>query len=152
MFTEPATPHCLQTRRLQTTDDGWSCRRRSLTFRLRCRANQWSKAKLPLGLTISSPGSRERFHSHTLTCTAARNLIAVTEGDVMSDQSSELVEISRLNGDFRRNYGKLLGAYLYLRSISAARGRSLFWAGILFALSVGVAWLRLHGFPWLSGG
>ena len=70
----------------------------------------------------------------------------------MSDQSSELVEISRLNGDFRRNYGKLLGAYLYLRSISAARGRSLFWASVLFALSVGVAWLRLHGFPWLSGG
>ena len=32
----------------------------------------------------------------------------------MSDQSSELVEISKLNGDFRRNYGKLIGAYLYL--------------------------------------
>ena len=37
----------------------------------------------------------------------------------MTDQSSELVEISKLNGDFRRNYGKLIGAFLYLRSISA---------------------------------
>ena len=51
----------------------------------------------------------------------------------MSDQSSELVEISKLNGDFRRNYGKLIGAFLYLRSVSAARGRSLFWGGLLFA-------------------
>jgi hypothetical protein len=45
----------------------------------------------------------------------------------MSDRSSELVEISKLNGDFRRNYGKLIGAFLYLRSISAARARPLFW-------------------------
>ena len=43
----------------------------------------------------------------------------------MSDQSSELVAISKLNGDFKRNYGKLIGAFLYLRSISAARGRTL---------------------------
>jgi hypothetical protein len=30
----------------------------------------------------------------------------------MSYSSSELVEISKLNGDFRRNYGKLIGGYL----------------------------------------
>jgi len=42
----------------------------------------------------------------------------------MSDPSSELVEISKLNGDLKRNYGRLIGAYLYLRSVSAARGRS----------------------------
>jgi hypothetical protein len=66
----------------------------------------------------------------------------------MSDQSSELVEISKLNGDFRRNYGKLIGAFLYLRSISAARGRSWFWAGLLLAIcSAGVAWLKQHGLP-----
>ena len=41
----------------------------------------------------------------------------------MTDQSSELVEISKLNGSFRRNYGKLIGAFLYLRSIRAVRGR-----------------------------
>ena len=61
----------------------------------------------------------------------------------MSDQSSELVEISKLNGDFRKNYGKLIGAYLYLRSVSAARGRSLLWTGLLCAIvSAGVAWLK----------
>jgi hypothetical protein len=60
----------------------------------------------------------------------------------MFDQSSELVEISKLNGDFRRNYGKLIGAFLYLRSISAARGRPLFWTGLISAaLSASLAWL-----------
>lgn len=47
----------------------------------------------------------------------------------MSDQSSELIEISKLNGDFKRNCGKLIGAYLFLRSVSAARGRPYFWSG-----------------------
>ena len=64
----------------------------------------------------------------------------------MFDQSSELVQISKLNGDFRRNYGKLIGAYLYLRSVSAARGRSWLWAGLTsFACSVVLAWLARHG-------
>jgi hypothetical protein len=70
----------------------------------------------------------------------------------MSKPICELVEISRLNGDFKRNYGKLIGAYLYLRSISAARGRSFLWSELLFALvSVGVAWLEKHGVSWLRG-
>jgi hypothetical protein len=64
----------------------------------------------------------------------------------MSDQFSELVEISKLNGDFRKNYGKLIGAYLYLRSVSAARGRSWFWAGVVsIACSAVLAWLAKHG-------
>ena len=41
--------------------------------------------------------------------------------------SSEVSKIAKLNGDFRRNYGTVLGAFLYLRSISAAHGRSFFW-------------------------
>lgn len=40
--------------------------------------------------------------------------------------SSDLVEISKLNGEFKKNYGTIIGACLYLRSISAARGRSFF--------------------------
>jgi hypothetical protein len=65
----------------------------------------------------------------------------------MSDQSSELVEISKLNGDFRRNYGKLIGAFLYLRSISAARGRSIIWTStISIALSAALAWLTRRVF------
>ncbi|WP_108513330.1 hypothetical protein [Bradyrhizobium algeriense] len=63
----------------------------------------------------------------------------------MSDQSSELVEISKLNGDFRKNYGKLVGAYLYLRSISAARGRSILWQMFAVAIAFLVYWLRTRG-------
>ena len=68
----------------------------------------------------------------------------------MSGHSSEFVEISKLNGDFRKNYGKLIGAYLYLRSISAARGRSLFWTGLIsIACSTALAWLARRGLAWL---
>lgn len=72
----------------------------------------------------------------------------------MTDEtSSELSKIARLNGDFRRNYGTILGAFLYLRSISAARGRSLFWAGLFsVACSAVLAWLGKHGFAWLFAG
>jgi hypothetical protein len=69
----------------------------------------------------------------------------------MPDIFSELVEISRLNGEFAKNYGKLIGGYLYLRSISAARGRAQFWRGVLFAVtSVGSCWLTQNGFSLLS--
>jgi hypothetical protein len=58
---------------------------------------------------------------------------------------SELVEISKLNGSFRRNYGILIGAYLYLRSIGATRGRFSLWGSLWFAIaSVGAAWLEKH--------
>ncbi|SFN37791.1 hypothetical protein SAMN05216573_11251 [Bradyrhizobium sp. Rc3b] len=61
-------------------------------------------------------------------------------------ETSELSKIARLNGDFRLNYGKLLGAYLYLRSISAARGRSWLWGGLVpLACSTGLTWLARHG-------
>jgi hypothetical protein len=42
----------------------------------------------------------------------------------MSDREvthSDLVEIAKHNGDFRKNYGLLVGAFLYLRPINAAR-------------------------------
>ena len=70
-----------------------------------------------------------------------------------SQASSELSKIARLNGEFRRNYGLLLGAFLYLRSISAARSRSWFWAGLLsVACSAALAWLGRHGFSLLASG
>jgi hypothetical protein len=34
----------------------------------------------------------------------------------MSDQYSEFVEILKFNGDLKKKYGKLIGAYPYLRS------------------------------------
>ncbi|TWB03643.1 hypothetical protein FBZ96_102115 [Bradyrhizobium stylosanthis] len=68
------------------------------------------------------------------------------------DTSSELAKIAKLNGDFRRNYGTLLGAFLYLRSISAARGRSWLWGGLIsVAFSGGLTWLLRHAGGWLDG-
>ncbi|WLA68569.1 hypothetical protein [Bradyrhizobium diazoefficiens] len=68
----------------------------------------------------------------------------------MADQAeatSELAKIAKLNGEFRRNYGTLLGAFLYLRSISAARGRSWLWGGLFsLACSAVLGWLSKHGF------
>ncbi|OCK54520.1 hypothetical protein LMTR3_25150 [Bradyrhizobium sp. LMTR 3] len=51
------------------------------------------------------------------------------------DHSSDLVALSKLNGDFRRNYGKVLGAFLYLRSIAAVRPRTYLVSGLLVALA-----------------
>ena len=62
---------------------------------------------------------------------------------------SELVAIAKLNGDFRNNYGRLIGALLYLRSISVARGRPYLLSGLLFVLlSTGAAWLQRHVLSW----
>ena len=55
----------------------------------------------------------------------------------MSDsnaRTSDLVEIARRAGDFRKHYGVVLGAFLYLRSISAARSRSFWWSGVVAGL------------------
>jgi hypothetical protein len=71
---------------------------------------------------------------------------------VMSDQqarSSDLVEIARRSGEFRKHYGVMLGAFLYLSSISAARPRSIWWSGVLTAaIGAAVVWLKNRG----SGG
>jgi hypothetical protein len=70
----------------------------------------------------------------------------------MTNPTSELVEISKLNGDFKKNYGMLIGACLYLRSISAARNRSFFWTCLIsMACSAALAWLGKHGWIWLRG-
>lgn len=66
---------------------------------------------------------------------------------------SELVEISRLNGSFRKNYGVWIGAYLYLRSISAVRGRSFLWPGLIsIACSIALTWCARYGAQWLQAG
>jgi ABC-type spermidine/putrescine transport system permease subunit I len=63
----------------------------------------------------------------------------------MSFPPSELVEISKLNGDFKRNYGRLIGAYLYLRSINATRSRSFVWTSLALAIGSAIAgWLQKH--------
>lgn len=66
-------------------------------------------------------------------------------------QLSDLVEIARRNGDFKKNYGTVVGAFLYLRSISAARGRSVYGLGLICALLAStLPWLAKLGLrlPW----
>ncbi|MBR0906324.1 hypothetical protein [Bradyrhizobium liaoningense] len=66
------------------------------------------------------------------------------------DMSSELSKIAKLNGDFRRNYGPLLGGFLYLRSISAARPASR-WGGLIVALATAIlTWMAKYWWPWGS--
>lgn len=55
----------------------------------------------------------------------------------MSDRDvthSDLVEIAKRNGDFRKNYGVVVGAVLYLRSINAIRPRLFWWQAMLAAI------------------
>ncbi|MET4245529.1 hypothetical protein ACVWXN_001487 [Bradyrhizobium sp. i1.4.4] len=67
--------------------------------------------------------------------------------------TSELSKIAKLNGDFRRNYGTLIGAFLYLRSINATRGRSWLWGGLFsLACSAALTWLARNGLDWLRVG
>lgn len=98
----------------------------------------------------SSSGKSEILLAPSGKTMVDRVLVQSSRNQPMSDAepSSELSKIARLNGDFRRNYGTLLGAFLYLRSISAARGRSWLWAGLASLLgSAAVGWLSRHGLP-----
>nr|AWL93052.1 hypothetical protein CIT37_13195 [Bradyrhizobium ottawaense] len=68
------------------------------------------------------------------------------------EASSELAKIAKLNGDFRRNYGTVLGAFLYLRSISAARRRSWLWSALASVVgSLALNWVGKHSSSWFSG-
>ena len=62
----------------------------------------------------------------------------------MSDRDvahSDLVEIAKRNGDFRKNYGLLIGAFLYLRSINAARPRLFWWQALMAAIAGALGFL-----------
>jgi hypothetical protein len=48
---------------------------------------------------------------------------------------SDLVEIAKRNGDFRKNYGVVVGAILYMRSINAARPRLFWWQALMSAVA-----------------
>lgn len=66
-----------------------------------------------------------------------------------SDTRTDLVAIARLNGEFKQNYGTLLGAFLYLRSLRAASGRSYIWSGLIVAVITGLlSWFGQHGWGW----
>ena len=108
-----------------------------------------------LSPTGKSPKACLALRAKTFRLTRRANQVSIgsllifQEAPIMTDRSSELIEISKLNGDFKRNYGKLIGAFLYLRSISAARGRSLAWTGLLVTIgTIVLAWLKQRGLPW----
>ena len=62
------------------------------------------------------------------------------------DTSSELSKIAKLNGDFRRNYGTLIGAILYLRTVAAARRSPWLWASLIsIACSAALTYLGRYG-------
>jgi hypothetical protein len=64
------------------------------------------------------------------------------------------VEIAKQSGDFRKNYGVIVGAILYMRSISAARPRLFWWqalmtsyrssVGLLVAMKKSTTWLERY--------
>jgi hypothetical protein len=61
----------------------------------------------------------------------------------MSDREaihSDLVEIAKRNGDFRKNYGLIVGAILYLRSVNAVRPRLFWWQALITAVALGFWW------------
>ncbi|MCK1741223.1 hypothetical protein IVA80_10160 [Bradyrhizobium sp. 139] len=69
--------------------------------------------------------------------------------DDEAEVSSELTKIAKLNGDFKRNYGALLGAILYLRSISAARRASHWGRSIVAFATVILTWMaKKYGWAW----
>ena len=56
---------------------------------------------------------------------------------------SDFVELIRRNGDLRKNYGALIGAFLYLRSLSAVRSRPFSWVALILGIIAAVL-------PWVA--
>jgi hypothetical protein len=59
---------------------------------------------------------------------------------------SDIEYIVKHNGDFRKNYGLFVGAFLYALSLRAASYRAYPWIGALVtALGAGFFWLWKYG-------
>ena len=62
---------------------------------------------------------------------------------------SDFVEILRRNGDFRKHWGMLIGAFLYLRSLSGARSRPFSWTGLILGLiAAALPWAAKLDWRW----
>jgi hypothetical protein len=56
---------------------------------------------------------------------------------------SDFAELVKHNGDFRKNYGLIVGAYLYALSLKAVSGRSFPWiSALLTVFAAGLGWLK----------
>jgi hypothetical protein len=60
---------------------------------------------------------------------------------------SDLLEVAKRNGDFRKNWGLVIGSFLYLRSLNAMRPRSFWWTGLLVTATAVATWLHSRGWP-----
>ena len=68
-----------------------------------------------------------------------------------AERNSDLVEVIKRNGDFRKNYGPLLGAWLFDRALNAATGRRPLWWKSALAVATLAGWLALkYGLPTLG--
>ncbi|WP_076859409.1 hypothetical protein [Bradyrhizobium mercantei] len=65
----------------------------------------------------------------------------------MSDEQKNmsLIEVVKRNGDFRKNYGIAIGAFLFLRSLSAARGGTTFWNALAAIVTAAFAAVLHNG-------
>jgi len=63
-----------------------------------------------------------------------------------------LLEIAKRNGDFRKNWGPIVGALLYLSSIAATRSESLWWKGLILAATGIIVLLQKYGWSIISSG
>jgi hypothetical protein len=70
----------------------------------------------------------------------------------VSDQvNSDLVEIAKRAGDFKKHYGPWLGALLYWLSIKAASPRSFWWSGMVALGTVAGGLVLKYGLPSFLG-
>ena len=72
------------------------------------------------------------------------------ESEGLPPQSSDLVEIVKRNGEFRK-WGMVWGPLLYLRTLNAVRPRSFWWKGLLAVVTVVAGLLAKYGLPALVG-
>jgi hypothetical protein len=86
-------------------------------------------SKRPKDGSLAAKCGDARFWTHLVAQISA----FAQESSRCPTPASDLVEISKLNGDFKRNYGTFVGAYLYSRSLKAVRGRPYFWGDIFGA-------------------
>ena len=71
--------------------------------------------------------------------------IAVAEKDGPETKFTDVVEAIARNGEFAKNYGVIVGAFLYLRTIEVVgKAPSFFRAGWIVALITTVASVWLH--------
>jgi hypothetical protein len=89
---------------------------------------------------LNSTLNPNQYYRGPLEIMLRRREVGMSDRDVTH---SDLVEITKQNGDFRKNYGVIVGAILYLRSINAARPRLFWWQAVMASIAVALGfWWR----------